>query len=83
MYRKRQPKFESRVKQWLRKFIIIETYFPDDTVVIAIAPSSKAFKKTSFMYGLMQKLIDEYDSDLDIKDGSDMLEHYKTIPQQK
>lgn len=77
----RQQKFEEKVKKWLRKFIM--SNFPDDTVIIAIAPSSKAFTKTSFMYDLIEEFIDEYDSDLDIKNGSDMLERYKTIPEQK
>ena len=68
------------MKKWLRRFI--RSNFPDDTVVITIAPSSKALKKMSFIYGLIEAFIDK-NSDLDIKDSSGMLECYKAIPEQK
>ena len=57
------------MKKWLRRFI--RSNFPDDTVVITIAPSSKALKKMSFIYGLIEAFIDK-NSDLDIKDSSGM-----------
>ena len=75
----RQPEFERRVKAWLKQFI--RSNFPDDTVVIAIAPSSTAFTKTSFMYGLIETFIAE-NSDLAIEDGSNMLVRYKSIQKQ-
>lgn len=75
----RQPNFEKRVKEWLKQYIKLT--FPNDTVVIAIAPSSSALTKTSFMYSLIEAFIAE-NSDLNIENGSDMLVRHTSVQKQ-
>ena len=75
----RRSEFEGSVKQWLRKYIT--TNHSNEDVVICIAPGHKAGDQSSFMYDLIRQFISEND-DLNLEDGCDLLERYKTIPKQ-
>ena len=75
----RRSDFESRIKQWLKKYI--EKHLSGETVVLAVAPGHKEYDNSSFMYDLVGEFISE-NHNLRIEDGRSLLVRYKTIEKQ-
>ena len=77
----RKIQFKSRVKKWLKQYII--TNHHGETVLMAIAPGHQRSdsNESSFMYNLIGEFISEYPH-LKMEDGRDLLRRHETIPKQ-